>query len=118
MARLAAGSIVVVDWRDALPREPNTLRPAVVVEDDELFDPAYPNVILVPLTDDHQLAIPSLSVRIEPSPRNRCPKPCWALGHAVTTTSKRRIRPTDGRIEAHELAARRRRIALAIGLSG
>ncbi len=36
---LTAGQIVLVDWRDALPREPNKRRPAVVVEDSELFDP-------------------------------------------------------------------------------
>lgn len=31
-----AGQIVLVDWRDALPKEPNKRRPAVVVEDKEL----------------------------------------------------------------------------------
>src|SRR5690348_3092731 len=34
---LSAGQIVLADWRaDALPKEPNRLRPAVVVEDDGL----------------------------------------------------------------------------------
>jgi hypothetical protein len=28
---VAAGQIVLVDWRDALPKEPNKRRPAVVV---------------------------------------------------------------------------------------
>ena len=59
MAAFAAGQIVIADWRDALPKEPNKLRPAIVVEDDRLFDPSYPNVILVPLTEDLRLAIPS-----------------------------------------------------------
>lgn len=58
---LHAGQIVLADWRgDALPKEPNKRRPAVVVEDDGLFAPAYPNVILVPLTEDAALAIPDL----------------------------------------------------------
>jgi len=48
LAGFLGGRIVIADWRDALPREPNKLRPAVVVEDETLFDPAYPNVILVP----------------------------------------------------------------------
>jgi hypothetical protein len=52
---------VVADWRgDALAKEPNKPRPAVVVEEDGLFAPAYPNAILVPLTEDAALAIPDL----------------------------------------------------------
>ena len=47
-----AGQIALADWRGALPKEPNKRRPAVVVEDDGLFAPGYPNTILVPLTDD------------------------------------------------------------------
>lgn len=115
-ATLAAGVIVVVDWRDALPREPGKLRPAVVVEDADLFDPSYPNVILVPLADDPALAIADLAVPIAPTPENGCPKPCHALAHHVTTTSKARIRPTSSRITAEQLLEIRRRIAMAIGL--
>ena len=62
MAGFEPGQIVIADWRDALPREPNKLRPAIVVEDPELFGPAYPNVILVPLTEDQQLGMPDLSL--------------------------------------------------------
>ena len=43
MASFLAGQIVIVDWRDAIPKEPNKVRPAVVVEDHELFDESYPN---------------------------------------------------------------------------
>jgi hypothetical protein len=46
VAKFSADQIVIVDWRDALPKEPNKLRPGVVVEDESLLDPAYPNVIL------------------------------------------------------------------------
>ncbi len=49
MSRHAAGSIVVVDWRGgSLPQEPGKLRPAVVVEDHELFPEEYPNMLVVP----------------------------------------------------------------------
>lgn len=73
------GQIVLADWRgDALPKEPNKRRPAVVVEDD-LFPAEWPNVILVPLTDDEGLVIPDLSVRLDPSPENGCSKVCWAV---------------------------------------
>jgi len=116
LAALSAGQIVVVDWRDALPKEPNKPRPAVVVEDETLFDPAYPNAILVPLSEDHRLAIPDLSVAIDPTPQNGCVKRCYALSHCVATTSARRIRPTPSRIRKDQLLAIRRQIALAIGL--
>lgn len=116
MAEFSSGQIVLADWRDALPKEPNKLRPAVVVEDETLFDPAYPNVILVPLTDDQRLAIPDLSVAIDPTPQNGCTKRCYALSHCVTTTSAARVRQTSSRIAEDELCAIRRQIALAIGL--
>jgi mRNA interferase MazF len=112
----AAGQIVLVDWRDALPKEPNKVRPAIVVEDSDLFDPLYPNLILVPLADDPRLAIEELSVRIDPSAENGCAKVCFALAHHVTTASKGRVSPTRSRIDAGQLAEIRRRIGIAIGL--
>ena len=114
-----AGRIVLADWRgDALPKEPNKRRPAVVVEDDRLFVPGYPNVILVPLTEDAALVIPDLAVAIAPTPENGCPKPCWAVSHLVATTSKARLRATPSRVTAAQLATIRRQIALAVGLEG
>ena len=112
-----AGQIVLADRRgDALPKEPNKRRPAVVVEDDGLFAPGYPNAILVPLTDDAALIIPDLAVSIAPSPENGCTKPCWAVSHLVATTSKARLTATPSRITQDELAAIRRQIALAVGV--
>jgi mRNA interferase MazF len=116
LAGFSAGQIVIADWRDALPREPNKLRPAVVVEDESLFDPAYPNVILVPLTEDRRLAIADLSVTIDPTPQNGCTKRCYALSHCVATTSAARVRETPSWIAKDQLLAIRRQIALAIGL--
>jgi mRNA interferase MazF len=114
---LRAGQIVLADWRgDALPKEANKRRPAVVVEDDGLFAPNYPNAILVPLTEDGTLAIPDLSVVIDPSPENGCTKPCWAVAHLVTATSKERLRTTPSCITPDQLSRLRRQIALAIGL--
>jgi mRNA-degrading endonuclease toxin of MazEF toxin-antitoxin module len=116
---LRAGQIVLADWRgDALPKEPNKRRPAVVVEDDGLFAAAYPNAILVPLTEDAALAIPDLSVAIAPTPENGCSKPCWAVSHLVATTSKARLAVTPSAITAEQLTAIRRQIALAIGFEG
>ncbi len=116
---LHAGQIVLADWRgDALPKEPNKRRPAVVVEDDGLFAPSYPNAILVPLTEDAALAIPDLSVAITPTPENGCSKPCWAVSHLVATTSKARLSATSSRITPEQLIGIRRQIALAVGVEG
>jgi mRNA interferase MazF len=111
------GDIVIVDWRDAKPKEPNKRRPAVVVDGDALYADTYPNVLLVPLTTDHAFAIDDLSVRINPHPDNGCAKPCWALAFAITTTSLQRIERTTSRINCKELTEIRRCIAFAVGAS-
>lgn len=116
MSAFRAGQIVIADWRDAIPKEANKLRPAIVVEDDALFDPRYPVVILVPITEQAELAIPDLSVLIEPTPENGCSKPCYAVSHFVTATSIARIRPTPSRITTAQLNRIREQIALALGL--
>ena len=108
---------MLADWRgDALPKEPNKLRPALVVEDDGLFAPGYPSAILVPLTDDIALVIPDLAVAIAPTAENGCAKPCWGVSHLVTTTSKHRLTATPSRVTAEQLAAIRRQIALFVGV--
>jgi mRNA-degrading endonuclease toxin of MazEF toxin-antitoxin module len=112
-----AGQIVIADWRgDALPKEANKRRPAIIVEDDGLFAASYPNAILVPLTEDAALAIADLSVSISPTPENGCPKPCWAMSHLVTTASKQRIRATPSRITPDQLTRIRHQIAFAVGV--
>ena len=67
MTAFFPGQIVLADWRDALPKEPNKLRPAIVVDDSELFGSSYPNVILVSLSEDADFAIEELSLIIEPT---------------------------------------------------
>ena len=115
---LVAGQIVLADWRgDALPKQPNKRRPAVVVEDSALFSPAYPNVILVPLSDDATLIIPDLATPIAPTAENACPKPCWAVSHLVATTSKYRVTPTIARVTEAQIAAIRAQIAESIGIT-
>lgn len=114
--KLAAGQVVIVDWRDALPREPNKRRPAIVVEDSNIFDETYSNTIVVPLTRDTGLFAPGLAVTLAPTPTNRLVERCHALCHHLASVSKLRITPTEGRIAPQELADIRRAIALAIGL--
>jgi mRNA interferase MazF len=116
LVEYVAGQIVLADWRDALPKEPNKLRPAIVVEDTDLFDPDYPNVILVPISEDREFAMVDLALVIDPSPENGCTKRSYALSHCVTTNSKQRVRPTQSRILPEQLQTIRRQIALAIGV--
>lgn len=116
MAAFAAGQIVIADRRDALPKQPNKRRPAIVVEDTGLFAEAFPNVILVPLTEDEAFAIAELSAVIDPTPENGCSKRCFAMAHAVTTASTARLTPTISHILPGQLLEIRRKIALAIGL--
>jgi mRNA-degrading endonuclease toxin of MazEF toxin-antitoxin module len=119
VSRHAAGSVVVVDWRTGgLPQEPNRLRPAVVVEDHEIFPDDYPNMLVVPLTRDEGLAHRSFSERIDPTPGNGVETTCWALAHHVSSVSLRRVSGTPSRVTAAQLAAIRGRIALAIGPAG
>jgi len=108
------GQIVLVDWRDALPKEPNKLRPAVIVEDADLFHPNYPNLIVVPFSIE--VIAETLAVEILPTPENGCPKRCWALANQITATSKQRVSPTGSRITDAQLAAIRRLVARCIGL--
>jgi mRNA-degrading endonuclease toxin of MazEF toxin-antitoxin module len=116
MSRPTAGSIVVVDWRgDSRPQEPGRLRPAVVVEDHELFPEEYPNMLVVPLTRDEGLAHRSFAEQIEPTVDNGADTTCWALAHHVTSVSLRRVNLTASRITAEQLSSIRRRIMVAVG---
>jgi mRNA interferase MazF len=100
-----------------MPKEPNKRRPAIVIDDAALFGPDYPNVILVPLTEDAGLAIPGLAEPIDPSTENGCTKRCFALAPFVACTSTARVRVTPSRITADQLARIRRQVAEAIGLA-
>ena len=88
------------------------------MRDEGLFAPTYPNVILVPLTEDAALAIPDLSVAVAPTAENGCSKPCWAVSHLVATTSKARLRAMQSHITPDQLTAIRRQIALVVGVEG
>lgn len=116
MSRPTAGSILIVDWRGgARPKEPGGLRPAVVVEDHELFPDDYPNILVVPLTRDEGLAHRAFAVPIDPSADNGVESTCWALAHHVTSVSLHRVTPTDSRVTDEQLTDIRRRAALALG---
>ena len=116
MSRHAAGTIVVVDWSGgSMPQEPDRLRPAVVVEDHELFPEEYPNLLVVPLTRDEGLAHGSFAERIEPTADNGADTTCWALAHHVTSVSLGRVHLTNSRITTEQLSSIRERIMVAMG---
>lgn len=122
---LKAGQIVTVDWRkdpdepaqDPQPPEPNKLRPAVVVQDTELFDPAYPTVLVVPMTGDPALAIPDLTGVLQPRPSNGCKKVSYLLPQNLTCVAKTRITAaaTKSQITPTELQQLRQLVVLSIG---
>jgi mRNA-degrading endonuclease toxin of MazEF toxin-antitoxin module len=115
--RVRAGQIVLVDWRgDALPKEPNKLRPCIVVEDDGLFDETFPNILIVPLTDSTEFLIPSLTVTIDPTSENGCAKTSHAISHSITVASKKRVAQiTAARITDQQLHQIRGQVAECIG---
>lgn len=114
--RPQSGEIVIVDWRtDARPKEPTKRRPAVVVEDSDLFPDEYPNVLVVPFTSHEALAHRSFAVRVDPDSGNGVAATCWVLSHHVTSVSLRRVRRTDSQITEQQLADVRDRIVLALG---
>lgn len=116
MTRPRAGEIVIVDWRvDARPKEPTKTRPAIVVEDSDLFPDEYPNLLVVPLTTDPGLAHQTFAEPLEPTAENGAAVTCWALAHHVTGVSLQRVTATGSRVTAQQLASIRRRTALALG---
>jgi len=121
---LRAGQIITVDWRkdpndpgqDPQPPEPNKLRPAVVVQDCELFDPAYPTVLVVPMTGDRALAMADLTVVLQPSSTNGCRKVSYLLPQNLTCVAKTRITDaTDRCVTPAELQQLRQLVVLVIG---
>lgn len=107
------GSIVVVDWRDALPEsgEPSKQRPAVVVGRGDLFHSDFGYLLVVPLTADAAMRVAEASVEIAPATENHCSKRCYALSWNVQTVPKRRVRGTKARVTTAQLQAIRDQIA-------
>jgi mRNA interferase MazF len=121
---LRAGQIITVDWRkepndpaqDSHPPEPNKLRPAVVVQDCELVDPAYPTVLVVPMTGDPALAMADLTVVLQPSSTNGCRKVSDLLPQNLTCVAKTRITTaTYCCVTPAELQQLRQLVVLVIG---
>jgi len=71
---------------------------------------------VVPHTNGDRLAIPGLSVTIDPAPDNGCVQRCFALAASVTSVSVSRVRGTESRVRPEQLLDIRRRIADVIGL--
>lgn len=110
---MTPGSIVVVDWRDALPEsgEPSKQRPAVVVGRGDLFHGDFGYLLVVPLTGDAAMCIAEASVEIPPTRENYCSKRCYALSWNLQTVPKRRVRTTEARVTTADLKTIRDQIA-------
>jgi mRNA interferase MazF len=114
---LIAGQIIWIDFRrDALPKEPNKLRPGIVVEDGGLFVEAFPNVVVVPCTTRLTFDVLDLCVELPPDERNGFDRTNWAIAHRVTTASKSRIvKETAYHVSPQHLALIQTRISETIG---
>lgn len=119
MERPTAGTIVLVDWRgDRQPDEPGGVRPAVVVENADLFaGGGYRNIIVVPLSRSQRFAVMGgLVESIEPTDENGAEQLSWAIAHHVASVALTRVRATRSRVSAAQLESIRAKAALAIGV--
>ena len=87
-----------------------------MVQDTDLFDPAYPAVLVVPMTGDSALAIPDLTVVLQPCRTNGCKKLSYLLPQHLTCVAKTRITSvTQSEITPAELQQLRQLVVLTIG---
>jgi mRNA-degrading endonuclease toxin of MazEF toxin-antitoxin module len=102
---VSPGSIVVIDWRDAVPAsgEPNKQRPGIVVGRSDVFHEGFGFVLVVPLSGDAQMRVAGATLEISPTEENHCSKKCYALAWNVQTVAKRRVRETEARVTAAQL---------------
>jgi mRNA interferase MazF len=114
---VTAGQILWIDFRkDARPKEPNKLRPGIVVENAALFAPDFPTIIVVPCTTALTFEVMDLSVEIEPDESNGFDRVNWAIAHNITSASKARIlKETDYRVSPEHVAQIRQRIIETLG---
>ncbi|MDE2481772.1 MAG: type II toxin-antitoxin system PemK/MazF family toxin [bacterium] len=110
---MTPGSIVVVDWRDALhgSGEPNKTRPAVVVGGADLFHDAFGYLLVVPMTTVASLALHGATLEIAPSPENCCSQRSYALAWNAQTVPIARVRNTRARVTDAQLETLRDQVA-------
>ena len=115
---MIAGQILWLDFRrDAVPKEANKLRPAIVVEGSNYFDARFPNLVVVPCTTRLTYEVPALCVRIDPSESNGFDRLNWAVAHALMSVSKRRVvEVTENRVSDQLLAAIRKCLLVTLGM--
>ena len=88
----------------------------MVVQDCALFDVVYPTVLVVPMTSTPELAIPDLTVVLQPSATDGCKKVSYLLPQNLTCVAKTRIiTATDSCVTPAELLQLRQLVVLAIG---
>ncbi len=116
---MRAGSIVRVNWRDALAKsgEPNKMgRPGVVVSAPPTFGGELAYELVVPLTSDVEFALPGSSVLIDPTPENGATASSFALAWNVQAVPHERIRKTPAFVNDAQLREIREQIAACIGI--
>ena len=110
------GSIVVVDWRDAVrsSHEPNKVRPAIVVGGTSVYNDGLPHLLVVPLTGIRRLATNRGSLAIDPTLDNRCTKRSFALAWNVQCVPLSRVLLANGHITHEQLRELRNHVAACL----
>ena len=74
------GCVIWVDWRDRHMRgQPGSIRPSIVVSEARLVPNDFDLLTVVPIIGDERIAIPALSLLIQPNDSNGLHKSSYAL---------------------------------------
>lgn len=110
---MTPGSIVVVDWRDALQKtgEPNKMRPSIVVGREDLFGSEFGYLFVVPMTSLASLSVEGVTLEIQPTRENGCRAVTYALAWNAQTVPLARVAPTSSCVTAEQLDELRNQVA-------
>ncbi|MEZ5236210.1 MAG: type II toxin-antitoxin system PemK/MazF family toxin [Acidimicrobiia bacterium] len=104
----------LIDFGDPFPGEPAFHRPALVIGPPETFGPAFPFVIVVPLTSTRRGL--SLHVEIDPGPGTGLDVVSYAQCELVRSINRRRLVHRLGVASAEVSAAVRDVVGMLIAL--
>lgn len=79
----------LVDFGEPYPGEPASFRPAVVLGPPEVFGPAFPFVIVAPLTTTNRGL--SLHVEVEPEPSTGLDEVSYVQCELIRSVNQRRL---------------------------
>lgn len=88
----------IVDFGDPYPREPAAHRPALILGPPDAFGPAFPFVIVTPLTTTRRGL--SLHIEVEPTAENGLDETSYIQCELLRSINRRRLVHRLGTIDA------------------